>query len=62
MTSDRGSSGRTSPEGGSGACSRADQWEHIRALLYADLTDILLLTIDSSKLTSPRQLDPVEDD
>lgn len=43
-------------------CSRADQWKHIRALLYADVPDVLLLTIDTSRLTSPWQLDPVEDD
>lgn len=43
-------------------CSRADQWEQIRALLYADVPDVLLLTIDTAQLTSPWQMAPVEDD
>jgi glutathione S-transferase len=43
-------------------CSRADQWEQIRTLLYADVPGVLLLTIDTSRLTSHWQSDPVEDD
>jgi len=43
-------------------CSRGDQWKQIRALLYAADPEVLLLTIDTTRLTSPWQFDPVEDD
>jgi glutathione S-transferase len=43
-------------------CSGGDQWQQIRALVYADVRDLLLLTIDTTRLSSPWRYDRVEDD
>lgn len=46
--------GRTLDQEGFVHCSHADQWEGVRAAFYADLTEpLLLLTIDTDRLTSP---------
>jgi len=40
-------------------CSSAEQVEPVRAAFYADLSDLLLLTIETERLTSPWQYDEV---
>ncbi len=40
-------------------CSRAEQVDGVRAMFYAGVSDLLLLTIDSDLLTSPWQFDEV---
>ena len=40
-------------------CSRAEQVDGVRAMFYADVPDLLLLTIDTDLLSSPWQLDDV---
>lgn len=40
-------------------CARAEQVEGVRAMFYADVETLVLLTIDTDRLTSPWQLDPV---
>ncbi|HNJ98348.1 MAG TPA: DUF952 domain-containing protein [Ilumatobacteraceae bacterium] len=34
-------------------CSTAEQWRGVRARFYADVTELLLLHIDESRLTAP---------
>ncbi|MDO7867300.1 DUF952 domain-containing protein [Nocardioides jiangxiensis] len=44
-------------------CSREDQWEGIRDLVYKDVREpLVLLVIDTDRLTSPWREDPVGDD
>ena len=38
-------------------CSREDQVDATRRAFYADVDDLLLLTIDPARLTSPWQVD-----
>lgn len=40
-------------------CSRPEQVQGVHGRFYADLTDLLLLTIDTDRLISPWQLDEV---
>ncbi len=40
-------------------CSDPDQVEDVRSRFYADVTDLLLLTIDTDRLTSPWRYDDV---
>jgi len=40
-------------------CSDVDQVEPVRAAFYADLSDLLLLTIETERLTSPWKYDEV---
>jgi uncharacterized protein (DUF952 family) len=55
--------GRTLQEEGFLHTSRADQWEGVRERYYADLDEpLVLLLIDSDRLTSPWREDPVGDD
>jgi glutathione S-transferase len=42
-------------------CSKPEQVEPVREAFYADVHQLVLLTIDTDLLTSPWQLDPVED-
>ncbi len=41
-------------------CSRAEQTAGVRSMFYADVDELLVLTIDTDRLTSPWQLDPVQ--
>jgi uncharacterized protein (DUF952 family) len=41
-------------------CSRGDQWQAVRTLVYADVDVLLLLTIDPALLDSPWRFDPVD--
>jgi uncharacterized protein (DUF952 family) len=46
--------GATLEEQGFVHCSHADQWQAVRDAAYADVTEpLLLLTIDTDRLTSP---------
>ncbi|GGO85864.1 hypothetical protein GCM10011584_06810 [Nocardioides phosphati] len=55
--------GRTLEQEGFIHCSREDQWQAIRELVYADAREpLVLLEIDTDKLTAPWSEDPVEDD
>ncbi|MGB9012117.1 MAG: DUF952 domain-containing protein [Aeromicrobium sp.] len=51
--------GATLDEVGFIHCSRAEQTDGVRARFYADVPDLLLLTIDTDLLTSPWQFDQV---
>jgi uncharacterized protein (DUF952 family) len=42
-------------------CSFADQVQHIADLVYRDRSDVLLLTVDTGRLTSPIRVDQVGD-
>ena len=55
--------GQTLEEVGFLHASPADQWEDVRARYYADVRQpLVLLVIDTDKLTSPWREDPVGDD
>ncbi len=43
-------------------CSLPHQVEQVRMMFYADVDDLLLLTLDTDLLTSPWRLDPVGDE
>ncbi len=51
--------GATLEEVGFIHCSRPEQVDGVRKMFYADLSDLVLLTIDTDLLTSPWQLDEV---
>ena len=42
-------------------CSFADQVQHIADLVYRDRADVLLLSVDTSRLTSPVRVEQVAD-
>ncbi len=55
--------GRTLEQEGFLHASRADQVEGVRSRYYADVEEpLVLLTIDTDRLTSPWQVDEVGDD
>lgn len=55
--------GRTLAEEGFIHASRADQWERVRRVFYADETEpLVLLTVDTDLLTAEVREDAVGDD
>lgn len=54
--------GRSLAEVGFIHASRGDQWQEVRRAFYADVDEpLLLLVIDTDRLTSPWRQDPVGD-